>query len=369
PASSMTPLAFEDTMTPAPKVAASVSISWPAPWAPAPAMMSGRRQAARASAAVSMWSASALGSGRVTDGWDRPGPVASRGSRGISIAAGHLRPARMADSVCPTARDTSPGRATRWTSVSTAARAPDWLRTSWRRPLPRPGWVRGMPGQMRSTGTESVKDWSRAVSALSTAGPVVMTTTLTSPVRRAAPSAMCPAPCSCRGETMSMPSADSRAKISRLWVPGIPNTRVMPSAFRTRARWAPPVMFACSISLLGGVGDVECVDGQRAGFGDPDRVDLDLGDLIVRGDEPGDGDGGLGEPVEVGRRSAAPTGEQAVAGQPGDHLEGLGVGDGGESEPRVAVEFGLGSAGTDHDDGPEVLVPASADEDLDDGLA
>jgi hypothetical protein len=77
-------------------------------------MMSGRRQAARASAAVSMWSASALGSGRVTDGWDRPGPVASMRSRGISIAAGHLRPARMADSVCPTARDTSPGLATRW---------------------------------------------------------------------------------------------------------------------------------------------------------------------------------------------------------------------------------------------------------------
>ena len=190
PSSSMTPLAFEDRMIPAPRAAASASISWPAPWAPAPAMMSGRRQAARASAAVSMWSASALGSGRVTDGWDRPGPVASMRSRGISIAAGHLRPARMADSVCPTARDTSPGLVTRWTSVSTAARAPDWLRTSWRRPLPRPGWVSGMPGQMRSTGTESVKDWSRAVSALSTAGPVVVTTTLTSPVRRAAPSAM-----------------------------------------------------------------------------------------------------------------------------------------------------------------------------------
>src|SRR5699024_10568824 len=168
---------------------------------------------------------------------------------------------------------------------------------------------------------------------------------------------------------MSTSSDDSWAKISRLWVPGIPNTRVMLSAFSARARCAPPVMFACSISLLGGVGDDECVDGQCPGFGDTDRVDLDLGDLMVRGDEPGDGDDGLGEPVEVGRRSAAPTGEQAVAGQPGDHLEGLGVGDGGEFEPRVAVEFGLGSAGADHDDGPEVLVLAPADEDLDDGLA
>src|SRR5699024_8433321 len=200
------------------------------------------------------------------------------------------------DSVCPTARDTSPGLVTRWTSVSTAASAPDWLRTSWRRPLPRPGWLSGMPGQMRSTGTESVKDWSRAVSALSTAGPVVVTTTLTSPVRRAAPSAMYPAPCSCRGETMSMPSADSRAKIWRLWVPGMPNTRVMPSAFRAPAGWPPPVMFACSISRPRGGGDDESVDGQRAGFGDTDPVDLALGDLIVGGDEPGDGDDGLGEP-------------------------------------------------------------------------
>src|SRR5699024_6362097 len=299
----------------------------------------------------SIRAASGVGSGRVADGWDRPGPVASMRSRGISIAAGRVRPARMADSVCPTARDTSPGLVTRWTSVSTAASAPDWLRTSWRRPLPRPGWSSGMPGQMRSTGTESVKDWSRAVSVLRTAGPVVVTTTLTSPVSRAAPSAMYPAPCSWRGETMSMPSADSWAKISRLWVPGIPNTRVMPSAFSARARCAPPVMTACSISLLGGVGDDECVDGQRAGFGDADRVDLDLGDLIVRGDEAGDGDDDLGEPVEIGRRPAAPAGEQSVAGQPRDHLECFGVGDGGEFEPGIAVEFRLGAAGTDHDDG------------------
>src|SRR5699024_8225916 len=111
---------------------------------------------------------------------------------------------------------------------------------------------------------------------------------------------------------MSMPSADSRAESSRLWVPGVPITRVMPSAFSARARCAAPVMCACSISLRGGVGDDECVDGQCPGFGDTDRVDLDLGDLIVRGDEPGDGDDGLGEPVEVGRRSAAPTGEEAV---------------------------------------------------------
>src|SRR5699024_986428 len=109
---------------------------------------------------------------------------------------------------------------------------------------------------------------------------------------------------------MSMPTADSWAKLSRLWVPRIPNTRVMHSEFRARARWAPPVMFAWSISLLGGVGDDECVDGQRAGCGDTDRVDLDLGGLIVRGDEPGDGDDGLGETVVIGRRSAAPTGEQ-----------------------------------------------------------
>ena len=76
------------------------------------------------------------------------------------------------------------------TSVSTAESAADWLRTSWRSPFPRPGWVNGMPGVMRRTGTESVKDCSRAVSALSAAGPVVVTITCTSPVTRAAPSAM-----------------------------------------------------------------------------------------------------------------------------------------------------------------------------------
>ena len=111
-------------------------------------------------------------------------------SRGISIAAGLVLPERMADRVCPTARETSPGLVTRMTSVSTADSAADWLRTSWRSPLPRPGWVSGMPGVMRRTGTESVNDCSSAVSALSAAGPVVVTITCTSPVTRAAPSAM-----------------------------------------------------------------------------------------------------------------------------------------------------------------------------------
>jgi hypothetical protein len=41
------------------------------------------------------------------------------------MAAGRVRPARMADRLCPTASDTSPGLVTRWTSVRTAASAPD----------------------------------------------------------------------------------------------------------------------------------------------------------------------------------------------------------------------------------------------------
>lgn len=156
----------------------------------------------------------------------------------------------MRERACPTASDTSPGLVTRWLSPRTASMAWLWLRTSWRSPLPRPGWVSGMPGLMSRTGTESVKDCSRAVSALKTAGPVVVTTTCTAPVTRAAPSAMYPAPCSCRGETMSIPSAASCAKISRLWVPGIPKTRVMPSALSARAKCAPPVISACSSVIV-----------------------------------------------------------------------------------------------------------------------
>ena len=93
-------------------------------------MMSGRWEEAIASAAASISEATGAGSARAKDGWSVPGPAISMRSRGISMAAGRVRPERIADSDCPTASDTSPGLVTRMTSVSTAESAADWLRTS-----------------------------------------------------------------------------------------------------------------------------------------------------------------------------------------------------------------------------------------------
>ena len=49
--------------------------------------------------------------------------------------------------------------------VATAAMAAVWSLTSWRNPLPWPGWASGMPGAMNSTGTESEYACAAAVTA------------------------------------------------------------------------------------------------------------------------------------------------------------------------------------------------------------
>jgi hypothetical protein len=111
-------------------------------------MMSGRFDSAIASAAVSIWvCGSAAGRARVDRRVEAAGSggfdevernlnggrsLASRTHRrqGLSDGQGHL--AGAGDAVdFGEDRPTAP---------------PSWLRTSWRSPLPRPGWVSGIPG-------------------------------------------------------------------------------------------------------------------------------------------------------------------------------------------------------------------------------
>ena len=92
-------------------------------------------------------------------------------------------------------------------------------------------WLGGSADRS-SIGRLSAWHWPSAVEALVTPGPEITTATPASPVARAQPSAMNPAPCSLRAWTWvtvpGLPSPDMPRHMSRVCTPGMPNTVVTP---------------------------------------------------------------------------------------------------------------------------------------------
>ena len=89
---------------------------------------------------------------------------------------------------------------------------------------------------MARTGTESRYACPSAVITLVSPGPGTTMQAAGRPVARAKPSAMKPAPPSWRVVTTRRSSRSVRpSKISELWVPTIPKTVSIPSAFKARA--------------------------------------------------------------------------------------------------------------------------------------
>src|SRR6185437_9331040 len=142
-------------------------------------------------------------------------------------------------------------------------------------------------------------------------------------------------------------------------------TMAMRPSTRSRTVWSMIFKF-CSLFVARRAGDDERVESRypfasRVGH---QRVDVDLGDLGMRGHEPADRGDCFGDGVDVDRGGAAESGQQLGSLQspqlPADRLRGQVRCD----EADVAQCLDPDPAQAGHDDGPPVGVTARSDHQL-----
>ena len=158
-----------------------------APRAPPPRTTAGRSAPASSAAAARASSGSTRGRSAAAGTNSSSGTSSTSSSRSsaISRCQGRGRLLRNAVKASRTASAAAAGVSTRTARSTTAASAACWSRASCSRPVARRGCPVGIPGEMASTGEESLQAWASAVAALRIPGPVVANSTPGRPDTRA----------------------------------------------------------------------------------------------------------------------------------------------------------------------------------------